>query len=432
MIKPSILPGFMELLPEDQILFNNMMDTIKRNYEKFGFIPLDTPILEKSEVLLAKGGGETEKQVYRFNKGDTDISMRFDLTVPLARYVAQNSSYITFPFRRYQIGKVYRGERNQKGRFREFYQCDIDIIGNEKLSVMCDAEIPSVIYSIFTELGFNSFTIRINNRKLLNGFFNAVGADNITEVLRTIDKLDKIGVEAVKEELKNLGLNDEALEKIMNFINISGNNSSILEQLGILGIENEQFNEGLKELNEVATHIKYFGVPEENFVIDLKIARGLDYYTGTVYETILTDYPSIGSVCSGGRYDNLAGYYTNQKLPGVGISIGLTRLFYQLREAKMLKAEGRATTTKVLVVSMDSDYGYAIDTARKIREAGISSEVYFEGGKLNKKLNYANKLGIPYVILIGSEEIETGKLTLKDMVNGTQSKLDVEEIIKLV
>jgi histidyl-tRNA synthetase len=432
MIKPSILPGFMELLPEDQILFNNMMDTIKKNYEKFGFIPLDTPILEKSEVLLAKGGGETEKQVYRFNKGDTDISMRFDLTVPLARYVAQNSSYITFPFRRYQIGKVYRGERNQKGRFREFYQCDIDIIGNEKLNVMCDAEIPSVIYSIFKELGFDTFTIRINNRKLLNGFFNAVGAGNITEVLRTIDKLDKIGLEAVKEELKNSGLTEEALEKIMNFININGGNSAILEQLGKLGIENEQFNEGLKELIEVATHIKYFGVPEENFVIDLKIARGLDYYTGTVYETILTDYPSIGSVCSGGRYDNLAGYYTNQKLPGVGISIGLTRLFYQLREAKMLNAAGRATTSRVMVVSMEKEYGYAIETANKIREAGIPCEVYFEEGKLNKKLTYANKLGIPYVILIGSEEIETGKLTLKDMVNGTQSKLDVEDIIKLV
>lgn len=431
MIKPSILPGFMELLPEDQILFNNMIDIIKRNYEKFGFIPLDTPVMEKSEVLLAKGGGETEKQIYRFNKGDTDISMRFDLTVPLARYVAQYSSALTFPFRRYQIGKVYRGERNQKGRFREFYQCDIDIIGNEKLSIMNDAELPAVIYSVFTELGFNSFTIHINNRKLLNGFFSSLQIENPADVLRTIDKLDKIGEAAVKEELKAFLL-EEAINKVMSFISIEGSNENILKALEGLAITNDQFLEGLKELTEVIKHISYFGIPENNYIIDLKIARGLDYYTGTVYETILNNYPSIGSVCSGGRYDNLAGFYTNQKLPGVGISIGFTRLFYQLREANLINAKGKSTSSDVLIISMDENYDFSIDTAKKLRASGIPCEVYFEGGKLVKKLNYANKLGIPYVILIGSEEIESGMLTLKDMNKGEQFKLNIDNVINMI
>ncbi|OPJ62254.1 histidine--tRNA ligase [Clostridium oryzae] len=429
MIKPSILPGFMELLPEDQMLFNKVKDTIRKNYEKFGFIPLDTPVMEKSEVLLAKGGGETEKQIYRFSKGDTDISLRFDLTVPLARYVSQHSNDIAFPFRRYQIGKVYRGERNQKGRFREFYQCDIDIIGNEKLSIMYDAEIPSVIYSIFKELNFGDFVIRINNRKVLNGFFKSLDIEDVSEILRIIDKIDKIGADAVKEEITALGVSADIVEKIMSFIALEGNNDSIIEGLKALKIENEAFTEGIAELEAVTNHIKYFGVPEENFAIDLKIARGLDYYTGTVYETILKDYPSIGSVCSGGRYDNLAGYYTNQKLPGVGISIGLTRLFYQLREANLIKTDGNSTPAKILVIPMDDDTSYSIEVSKTLRTAGIECEVYFEKGKLNKKLNYANKLGIPYVILIGSDEVETGKLTFKDMKKGEQSKLTVEEII---
>lgn len=432
MIKPSILPGFMELLPEDQILFNSMYETIKKNYEKFGFIPLDTPAMEKSEVLLAKGGGETEKQIYRFNKGDTDISMRFDLTVPLARYVSQYSSYLNFPFRRYQIGKVYRGERNQKGRFREFYQCDIDIIGNDKLNIMYDSEIPAVIYSVFKELGFDSFTIHINNRKLLNGFFNSLEIENAGDVLRIIDKIDKIGEAAVIEELKTVGINETAIEKIMNFIKIKGDNEAILEALKNLDIQNEQFVEGLEELKAVTEHIKYFGVPESNYIIDLKIARGLDYYTGTVYETILNDYSSIGSVCSGGRYENLAGYYTNQKLPGVGISIGLTRLFYQLREAQIIKSNGKATPSKAMIISMDNDYSYAIETSKKLRSAGIPCEVYFESGKVAKKFNYANKLGIPYVIVIGSEEMETGLLTLKDMIKGEQKKLSIDDIISMI
>jgi histidyl-tRNA synthetase len=431
-VKPSTLPGFLEWLPADQIAFNKMMDTIRKNYEKFGFIPVDTPVIEKSEVLLAKGGGDTEKQIYRFTKGDSDLSLRFDLTVPLARFVAQHMSELNFPFKRYQIGKVYRGERNQKGRFREFYQCDIDIIGNGKLSIINDAEIPSIIYSTFTDLGFDSFTIHINNRKVLNGFFDAAGVENKVDTLRTIDKLDKIGMEAVKSELSELGLSAEAIARIEEFINISGSNDDILEGLKKLNIENETFAIGLEELSKVVYYIRQFGVPDKNFAIDLKIARGLDYYTGTVYETILNDYPSIGSVCSGGRYDNLAEYYTTQQLPGVGISIGLSRLFYQLKEAGFFKEYTSATLTKVLVVPMDENVGYSIGVATELKKADIVSEVYFEAGKFAKKLNYANKLGIPYVIIIGSDERESGVLTLKDMRSGEQFKVTVEEAVNRV
>ncbi|GFP78082.1 histidine--tRNA ligase [Clostridium fungisolvens] len=428
-VKPSILPGFMELTPKDQIDFNFMLDTIKKNYEKYGFVPMDTPIMEKSEVLLAKGGGETEKQIYRFNKGDTDISLRFDLTVPFARFVAQHMGELNFPFRRYQIGKVYRGERNQKGRFREFYQCDIDIIGNGKLSIVNDAEIPAVIYSIFKELGFENFKIRINNRKILNGFFNALGISEAGDVLRTIDKLDKIGEESVRDELSNT-LSEEQVTSIMKFIMLSGNNSELINSLEQLGVEDEVFLDGLKELKSVIEYIGCFGVPEKNYIIDLKIARGLDYYTGTVYETILDDYPSIGSVCSGGRYENLAEYYTNQKLPGVGISIGLTRLFYQLREAKLLKSKDRETLCDVIIIPMNDDLNYSLETANKLRAAGIITQVYFEGGKLQKKMNYANKLGIPYVVLIGDDEIKDNVLTVKSMLSGEQAKKSVDEVIE--
>lgn len=429
-VKPSTLPGFMELLPSDQIAFNHMMDVIRKNYEKCGFIPIDTPVIEKSEVLLAKGGGDTEKQIYRFNKGDTDLSLRFDLTVPLARYVSQHMSSLTFPFRRYQIGKVYRGERNQKGRFREFYQCDIDIIGNGKLSIINDAEIPSIIYSTFKELGFGPFTIHINNRKVLNGFLDSLNIENKIEVLRIIDKIDKIGSRAVKEELTDMGLNGESCDSLLNFINIKGSNDEIISALEKLEVSNDSFKLGISELSEVSKCIKSFGVPEENYAIDLRIARGLDYYTGTVYETILNDYPEIGSVCSGGRYDNLAEYYTKEKLPGVGISIGLSRLFYQLNEAKILKDNEASALTQVLVVPMDENVEYSISAAYKLRMNEIPSEVYLEGGKLQKKLTYANKLGIPYVIIIGSEEMETGLLALKNMKTGEQHKLSIEDIVQ--
>jgi len=431
-VKPSILPGFMELLPQDQIAFNRMMDTIRRNFEKYGFLPIDTPIIEKSEILLAKGGGETEKQIYRFNKGDSDLSLRFDLTVPLARYVSQYMSSLTFPFRRYQIGKVYRGERNQKGRFREFYQCDIDIIGNGKLSVINDAEIPSIIYSTFKDLGFESFSIRINNRKLLNGFFDSLGVTDKGEVLRTIDKLDKVGADTVKKELTDICRNDSAVEKIMEFMSIGGSSQEVLDALGQLGIANEMFAEGLEELSKVVRFIKLFGVPEKNCRIDLKIARGLDYYTGTVYETILDDYPGIGSVCSGGRYDNLAEYYTEQKLPGVGISIGLTRLFYQLNEAGMAMGNEAASLTQALIIPMGEDVEYAVMTANRLRAEGIITEVYMEEAKTAKKLTYANKLNIPFVVLIGEDEISSNILTLKDMKQGEQSKLPVEDMIRKI
>ena len=336
--EPRTLPGFMELLPNEQILFEQMKQKNEKIYQRFGFLPLDTPILELSEILLAKAGGETEKQIYRFEKGDTDIAMRFDLTVPLAKYVAKNYGNLSFPFRRYQIGKVYRGERAQKGRFREFYQCDIDIIGDGELSIINDAEIPSVIYQLIKELGFNDFTIRINNRKILNGVFEGIKqTENATEILRIIDKIDKIGPEAVREELQKLGLVENDINQIINFIKIDGTTDEKLQKLKELPIENETFQTGLTELTDVVKYIRIFGVPDTNFKVDLTIARGLDYYTGTVYETFLNDYRELGSVCSGGRYENLAEYYTDKKLPGVGISIGLTRLFYKLNELGLIK-----------------------------------------------------------------------------------------------
>ena len=427
-VKPSILPGFMELLPGDQILFNKMMDTIRKNYEKFGFLPIDTPVIEKSEVLLAKGGGETEKQIYKVVKGDTDMSMRFDLTVPLARYVAQYYSQLNFPFKRYHIGKVYRGERNQKGRFREFYQCDIDIIGNGKLDVINDAEIPSVIYSTFKDLGFESFTIKINNRKLLKGFFQDLDIQDSTLILRAVDKLDKIGIEKVKGEITLLGIPDKNIDKIEDFISIKGNNDEKIARLKELGINNEIFTEGLMELEQVVKHIRLFGVPEDNFMVDLTVARGLDYYTGTVYETLLDDYPEIGSVCSGGRYDDLAAHYTKQSLPGVGISIGLTRLFYQLTEGKIIES-GKNSLIEAIILPMEGFMENGIEVANNLRNAGIASQVYFEDGKIGKKFNYVDKLNVPYAIVIGDKEVETGLYSLRNMSTGEQKSISIEEII---
>lgn len=430
--KPSILPGFMELLPAEQIAFNQMLDTIRDNFERYGFIPLDTPMLEKAEVLLAKGGGETEKQVYRFTKGDNDLALRFDLTVPLARYVAQHFPELSFPFRRYHIGKVFRGERNQKGRFREFYQCDIDIIGWNKLSLINDAEIPSIIYSTFKGLGFDSFTIRLNNRKLLSGFFDSLGIEDKSGVLRAIDKLDKIGLDAVLEELRELGITGKTGDAIANFISIKGSNTQILASLQQLPVDNVQFNEGLEELSKVVHYIKCFEVPEINLAIDLTIARGLDYYTGTVYETILNSHPGIGSVCSGGRYDNLAGYYTKQQLPGVGISIGLTRLFYQIQAANLIKLNQAASLTEVLVIPMNTEIEASIKVANQLREAGIIAELYFEDTKLDKKISYANKLGIPFLVLLGEDELKSGLLSLKIMESGEQFRMEVYQIIERV
>ena len=431
-VKPSILPGFMELLPADQIQFNKLSDIIRKTYESFGFMPIDTPVIEKSEILLAKGGGETEKQIYRFLKGTTDLSLRFDLTVPLARYVAQNFSGLTFPFKRYQIGKVYRGERNQKGRFREFYQCDIDIVGHNELSILNDAQIPSIIYAMFSNLGFKDFTIKINNRKLLHGFFEALEIKDAADVLRTIDKIDKIGKLTATEELLSSGLTSEVVDKIFEFINIVGSNQKILSQLNDLNILNDNFKNGLSELSTVINYVKLFGVPDANIKIDLKISRGLDYYTGMVYETFLDDYPSIGSVCSGGRYDNLAEYYTKQKLPGVGISIGLTRLFYQLNEVGFFKNDASTCITKALVIPLDDNMDYAISFAKDLRDRGVITEIYLEESKMAKKLGYANKLKIPFAILIGDTEYQNKTATVKNMLTGLQTTVDFDGAYEIV
>ena len=427
-IEPRTLAGFMELMPNEQILFEQIKQKIEKTYQKFGFLPLDTPILELSEVLLAKAGGETEKQIYRFEKGDTDISMRFDLTVPLAKYVAKNYGNLSFPFRRYQIGKVYRGERTQKGRFREFYQCDIDIIGDGELSVINDAELPSVIYNIFKELGFDDFTIRINNRKILNGLFESLNRkENATEILRIIDKIEKIGKEAVIEELEKIEIPSDAINKIMDFIEIEGTTDEKLQKLNELNIKNEEFEKGLDELTQVVKYVRIFGIPEANFKVDLTIARGLDYYTGTVYETFLNQYRELGSVCSGGRYENLAEYYTDKQLPGVGISIGLTRLFYKLNELQLIKAE-KKSIAEVLVVPMVQDLTVPIQIATDLRKKGISTEVYLNDKKIKAKMKYADKLEIPYVIVVGEDEINSGIVKIKNMKTGEEKETSIQNI----
>ena len=428
---PRTLPGFMELKPNEQILFNQIKEKIEESYKRFGFLPLDTPILELSEVLLAKAGGETEKQIYRFTRGD-DLAMRFDLTVPLAKYVSKNYGELQFPFRRYQIGKVYRGERPQKGRFREFYQADIDIIGDGELSIMNDAEIPSIIYTTFKNLGFDDFTIRINNRKILNGLFEYLNIVELsTEIMRIIDKLEKIGKENVKLELLKLNIEEENVVKILEFISISGNNEEKIEELEKLNIKNEVFEKGLFELKEVVKYIRLFGVPEENFSIDLTIARGLDYYTGTVYETFLDNYREIGSVCSGGRYDNLAENYTDKSLPGVGIAIGVTRLFDQLNDLKLIKTE-KESISDVLVISTSDDVSECLPIANTFRKEGINTEVYMNDKKMKAKFKYADKLKIPYVAIIGEDEVRENKVSLKNLVTGKQDTINIQEAVEIL
>ena len=431
-IEPRTLSGFMELLPNEQILFNQMKEKIQKTYEKFGFLPLDTPIIESAEVLLAKAGGETEKQIYRFQKGENDLALRFDLTVPLAKYVAKNYGSLSFPFRRYQIGKVYRGERAQKGRYREFYQCDIDIIGDGELDLINDAEIPSVIYNLFRELGFEDFTIKINNRKILNGLFEGINQkENSTEILRIIDKIDKIGKVAVIEELQKIGLEEKQIKFIIDFIEIEGTSDEKIEKLENLGIDNEVYKKGLEELKTVVKNVRLFGVPEANFKVDLTIARGLDYYTGTVYETFLNNYRELGSVCSGGRYENLAEYYTEKSLPGVGISIGLTRLFYKLNELNIVKAE-KKSISDILIIPITDNLEKPIQLSTEIRKLGINTEIYLNNKKLKAKFKYADKLEIPYVIVIGDDEISLNKIKLKNMKTGEEKEINMEaeEIVK--
>ena len=428
-IKPRTLSGFMELLPDKQIRFEKMVEILRRTYASYGFAPLDTPAIEDAKILLAKGGGETEKQIYRFQKGDSDLALRFDLTVPLAKYVALHYSELAFPFRRFQISKVYRGERAQRGRFREFYQADIDIIGDGKLDILNEAEIPAIIYKVFRGFGLSRFQIRVNNRKILTGFYAMLGlADKSGDIMRTVDKLDKIGPDKVKVILlEDCGLEEAQAEEILNFIAIRGTNGEVLAALEGYAGKNEVFDAGLAELKAVTVNLSAFGVPEENFAVDLTIARGLDYYTGTVYETTLLDHPEIGSVCSGGRYDNLAGYYIEKQLPGVGISIGLTRLFYVLDEQGLLNPALPAAPADALVLPMTADPGPAIALAEQLRGCGLRVQLYCEQRKFKQKLNYADKLGVPFAVLLGEDEIAEGKCSVKRMATGEQRKLSVEE-----
>lgn len=432
-IQPKTLPGFMELLPEDQILFNNIVDTIRKVYERFGFLPLDTPVIEYSEILLAKAGGETEKQIYRFNKGDNDLSLRFDLTVPLARYVAEHYQDLIFPFKRYQIGKVFRGERPQKGRYREFYQCDIDIIGNEQLPLIYDAEIPAIIYNIFKQLNFGDFIIKINNRKILNGFFKSLNlVDKASEILRIIDKLDKIGIDNVLKELTTLNIDDESIQSIMTFIGIKGSIKDVLHSLQSNGILDATYLEGVSEITEVLEQMKNFGIDEKYYKIDLTIARGLDYYTGTVYETNLIDYPKLGSICSGGRYENLTGFYTEQNLPGIGISIGLTRLFSQLKTEGIINSEQKSLIDVLVIPLEKDDQAYSIKVADYLRCNNIKTDIYYGTKGMKQKMKYANRLGVPYVIIIGEDEIKNSSVCLKNMLTGDQSNMTIDDATRII
>ena len=431
-VTPRTLSGFMELLPAPQQQMERMMEILRTTYSRYGFTPLDTPAIEASEVLLAKGGGETEKQIYRFTKGDSDLSLSFDLTVQLAKYVAQHYGELTFPFRRFQIGKVYRGERAQRGRFREFYQADIDVIGDGKLDIINEAEGWSIIYKKFTSLGLEGFRIRVNNRKVLNGFFAILGlSEQAGDVLRTIDKLDKIGADKVRALLTDTcGVTAEQADEILRFIACPGTSADKLAFLEQYRGRNETFDTGLDELRTVVGYLPAFGVPEENFELDLTIARGLDYYTGTVYETTLLDHPEIGSVCSGGRYDNLAEYYTDRKLPGVGISIGVTRLFYVLGEQGLLNSDICTAPADVLILPMTEDLSEAISLATDLRAAGVSTQIYTEKKKFKAKMNYADKLKVPYVYFLGEDEINAGVVSCKDMRTGEQVKLPRAEAVE--
>ena len=424
-IKARTLSGFMELLPGAQMQMERIMEIIRSSYSLYGYTPLDTPLIEASEILLAKGGGETEKQIYRFTKGDTDLSLRFDLTVPLAKYVALHYNELAFPFKRFQIGKVYRGERAQRGRFREFYQADVDVIGDGALDIANDAEIPAIIYTVFSRLGLKRFQIRINNRRILNGFYAMLGLSAQSgAIMRTVDKLEKIGADGVRAILvDDLGLSAEQADDILNFTGIHGTNDEVLAALEGYRGRNELFDTGLDELKTVTKYLGGFGVPQDNFAVDLTIARGLDYYTGTVYETSLLDHPEIGSVCSGGRYDNLAEYYTDRQLPGVGISIGVTRLFYVLGEQGMLNDKVPMAPADALILPMTEDLSAAVELGTMLRNRGLRTQLYTEEKKFKQKMNYADKLGVPFVLFLGEDEVNAGVVTLKNMKSGEQEKL---------
>jgi len=437
------MPGVLELLPLDQVAFQTMLDKIRRNFERFGFLPIETPVMEFSSVLLTKEGGETERQVYFVQStgalqaakdGEVpELALRFDLTVPLARYVAEHEHDLVFPFRRYQIQRVYRGERAQRGRFREFYQCDIDVIGKDQLSVRYDAELPAVIYNVFRDLDIGPFTIQINNRKLMRGWLEGLGladAERQGAVLREVDKLDKRGIDAVRDTLTGaeFGLSADAVGRLLDFVAFRSTSlADALAKLDALGAGSEALEQGRAELKETLTLIKAFGVPESHFALNLSIARGLDYYTGTVYETTLNDHPQIGSICSGGRYENLASHYTKSKLPGVGISIGATRLYWQLREAGLMK--GGRSTVQALVAQMDeAELPRYLELATELRAAGINTEAVVEPGKLAKQFKYADRAGIRFVLVLGSDEIARNTVTVKDLVKQDQFEVARAEL----
>lgn len=426
-IKPSILPGFMELLPKEQQIFNDIVSKITRVYEDNGCLAIDTPIIEKSEVLLAKSGGETEKQVYSFQKGKNNLALRFDLTVPFARYVAQYYNDLVFPFKRYQIGKVYRGERNQKGRYREFYQCDIDVIGKGKLSIDNDAWVISLASKAFKAIGLTNYKFRISNRKILKGVLSELKIENVNEVMILIDKYDKIGKEVFTIELEKL-IGNEKSEYLNNILDTNGSNEKILEDLYNLNIENEYFIEGLKELKKVKLMLEILGVNDDEFKINLKIIRGLDYYTGTVFETTLVGNESYGSICSGGRYDNLAEKYTDNILPGVGISIGLTRLFFVLKEIGFIDRYNIENNIDYLILPIGDTIEYCGEVLKSLGEKGYKSSIYFEEESLKKKMSYANKLGVSNVILIGEDEIKKKRVKIKNMNSGDIISIDYKLI----
>ena len=425
-VKPSTIAGVMELLPEDQLVFDRMKNIIEETFKKYQFLPIDTPVIEKNEILFAKGGGETEKQIYEIASDTRDMSLRFDLTVPLARYTAEHFSELNFPFKRYQIAKVYRGERNQKGRYREFYQCDIDIIGNNNLAIYNDAIPPRVIYEIFQKLSTPSLTFKINNRKLLNGFLNALDIEDTTEILRLIDKKDKIGPEKTKDELIAL-VGAERAERILSFISNDGKNKEKLEKL-VDFVDDDLYRQGFEELKTVYEYMLKFEIPDENIKIDTSITRGLDYYTSTVYETFINGYEKIGSVSSGGRYDKLAENFTKQALPGVGMSIGLTRLFYQLKEIGLVNQK-QAKLTEILIIPMSEDENfYAVDILNRLHKSGKNADIYFEGGKIKKKFNYADKIGVSYAYIVGKDERENKTITIRNMDSGDQEVIKFENI----
>ena len=430
-IKPRTLSGFMELLPPKQAQMRAVMKVLRETYSLYGFTPIDTPVIEAAEVLLAKGGGETEKQIYRFSKGDTDLALRFDLTVPLAKYVALNYGQLTFPFRRYQIGKVYRGERAQRGRFREFYQADIDVIGDGTLDVRNEAEIPSIICNVFQRLGIERFRIRMNNRKVLNGLFEYLGvAENAGAVMVAIDKLDKIGEEKVKTILtgEEIAMAPEMADQLMDILA----SSDPMATLDSLTGKCPALDEGIAELKTVTGLLPGLGVPDDKWEIDLTIARGLDYYTGTVYETMLLDHPEVGSVCSGGRYDNLAEYYTDKKLPGVGVSIGVTRLFYVLQEQGLLNDELPTAPCDALVIPMGDVMDSAVAAATVLRAAGVRTQIYMEQKKVKQKFAYADKLAIPYAVILGEDEAAKGTVSLKDLKTGEQTVLPAKDAAQII